>query len=84
MVTKMRVYIVMLLQLIIWSGFTFIEWLSKHDQLIYKVIMFFVFFYLAFIIGNQITKSVRKSLFITAFSLVIYASFHYTMARFIH
>lgn len=84
MVTNMRVYIVMMLQLIIWSGFTFIEWLSKHDQLIYKVIMFFVFFYLAFIIGNQITKSVRKSLFITALSLVIYASFHYTMVRFIH
>ena len=84
MVIKMRVYIVMLLQFIIWSGFTFIEWLSKHDQLIYKVIMFFVFFYLAFLIGNYVTKSVRKTLFITALSLVIYTSFHYTMAQIMH
>ncbi|WP_066066337.1 hypothetical protein [Neobacillus soli] len=80
----MRVYIVIMLQFIIWSGYTFIEWLSKHDQLFYKVIMFFVFFYLAFYIGNQVTKSVQKTLFITALSLVIYTSIHYTMVLFIH
>ncbi|PGY10930.1 hypothetical protein COE25_14280 [Bacillus sp. AFS031507] len=80
----MRVYIVVILQFIIWSGYTFIEWLSKHDQLFYKVIMFFVFFYLAFLIGNQVTKSVRKTLFITTLSLVIYTSIHYTMELFIH
>ncbi|GHI01391.1 hypothetical protein AM1BK_49330 [Neobacillus kokaensis] len=61
-----------------------IEWLSKHDQLIYKVIMFFVFFYLAFIIGNKVTKSVRKTFFITALSLLVYTSIHYTMALFIN
>ncbi|MEH7108022.1 MULTISPECIES: hypothetical protein [Bacillaceae] len=80
----MRVYIVMMLQFIIWSGYTFIEWLSRHDQLVYKVIMFFVFFYLAFIIGNKITKSSRKTLFITTLSLVVYTSLHYTMTQFLH
>ncbi len=84
MVINMRVYIVMMLQFIIWSGYTFIEWLSKHDQLIYKVIMFFVFFYLAYLIGNQLTGSARKTLFITTLSLIIYTSIHYTMALFIH
>ncbi|WHY79184.1 hypothetical protein QNH20_08645 [Neobacillus sp. WH10] len=80
----MRVYVVIVLQFIIWSGFTLIEWISKHDQLIYKVIMFFVFFYLAFLIGNEVTKSKRKTLFITVLSLVIYSSIHYTMAQFMH
>ncbi|WML27625.1 hypothetical protein [Neobacillus sp. OS1-33] len=80
----MKVYIVVILQFIIWSGYTFIEWLSTHDQLIYKVIMFFVFYYLAFLLGNQVTKSVRKTLFITSLSLVIYTSIHYTMELFIH
>ncbi len=83
-VINMRVYIVVILQFIIWSGYTFIEWLSKHDQLIYKVFMFFVFFYLAYLIGNHVTKSSRKTLFITTLSLVIYTSIHYTMEMFTH
>nr|WP_083402415.1 hypothetical protein [Bacillus sp. MUM 116] len=80
----MKVYVVMLLQFMIWSGYTLIEWLSKHDQLVYKVIMFFVFFYLAYLIGNSITKSSRKTLFLTAVSLVIYTSIHYTLALYTH
>ncbi|MDR6998066.1 hypothetical protein J2Y67_000493 [Neobacillus niacini] len=80
----MRVYVVMLLQFIIWSGYTLIEWLSKHDQLVYKVIMFFVFFYLAYLIGDSITKSSRKTLFLTGLSLVIYTSIHYTLELYTH
>ncbi|PLS06400.1 hypothetical protein [Neobacillus cucumis] len=80
----MKVYLVVILQFIIWSGYTLIEWLSKHDQLIYKVIMFFVFFYLAFMLGNHVTKSRKKTLFITALSLVMYTSIHYTLALFVH
>ncbi|WML43556.1 hypothetical protein [Neobacillus sp. PS3-40] len=78
----MRFYIVIMLQLMIWSGYTLIEWLSKHDQLVYKVMMFFVFFYLSFYIGNTITKSSRQAIFITALSLIIYSSFHYTLTHF--
>ncbi|QED47379.1 hypothetical protein [Cytobacillus dafuensis] len=76
----MKVYTVLLLQLIIWSGYTFIEWLSKYDQLMFKVLMFFVFLYLAIIIGNFIMKSVRKTFFVTALSLSLYGSFHFTMS----
>ncbi|MED3552353.1 hypothetical protein P4449_17975 [Cytobacillus praedii] len=76
----MKTYTALLLQLIIWSGYTFIEWLSRYDQLLYKVLMFFVFFYIAIIIGNTIMKSVKKTLFITSLSLTLYASFHFTMA----
>ncbi|WNS77015.1 hypothetical protein RRV45_08535 [Bacillus sp. DTU_2020_1000418_1_SI_GHA_SEK_038] len=76
----MKVYTALLLQLIIWSGYTFIEWLSKYDQLIYKVLMFFVFLYLAIIIGNYIVKSAKKTFFVTALSLTLYGSFHFSMA----
>jgi hypothetical protein len=74
----------MILQLIIWSAYTLIEWLSKHDQLLYKVIMFFVFFYLAFILCNRVTRSTAKTLFITTLSLMVYTSIHYTLALLTH
>ncbi|MDM5328103.1 hypothetical protein [Neobacillus sp. CF12] len=80
----MRIYVVMILQLIIWSTFTLIEWLSKHDQLLYKVFMFFVFFYLAFLLCNRVTQSTAKTLFITSLSLMIYTSIHYTLALLTH
>jgi hypothetical protein len=75
----MRTYIVILLQFIVWSSYTLIEWLSKHDHPIYNVMMFFVFFYLAFFIGTTITRSGRKTLLITTFSLTIYGTFHFAM-----
>ncbi|MHC0037326.1 hypothetical protein [Pseudoneobacillus sp. C159] len=75
----MKVYVVILLQLIIWSGYTLLEWLSKHDQLIYNVLMFFIFFYLAIQIGNTIMKSAKKTIFITTFSLSLYATVHFTL-----
>lgn len=83
-VMNMRVYIVVILQFFIWSSFTLIEWLSKHDQLIYKVLMFFVFFYIAFLLGNSVTKSKEKTFFITSLSLVIYTSIHYTLSLLTH
>jgi hypothetical protein len=75
----MKVYVVVLLQLIIWSGYTLLEWLSQHDQLIYNVLMFFVFFYLAIQIGNNIMKSTKKTIFITTLSLSLYASVHFAL-----
>lgn len=77
---NMKVYSVILIQLMIWSGYTLIEWLSKHDQLIYNIIMFFVFFYLAIIIGNYIMKSTKKTIVLTIISLGIYTSFHFGMS----
>jgi hypothetical protein len=75
----MKVYVVVLLQLIIWSGYTLLEWLSQHDQLIFNVLMFFVFFYLAIQIGNTIMKSAKMTIFITTLSLSLYASVHFAL-----
>lgn len=64
----------------VWSGFSVIEWLSHRDLVLYKVIMFGVFFYLAIIIGNYIIRSPRKTLLATIISLSIYGSFHLIMS----
>ncbi|MDP4162975.1 MAG: hypothetical protein Q8906_02730 [Bacillota bacterium] len=78
----MKIYVVILLQFILWSGYTLTAWLSKHDQPIYNIAMFLIFLNLAFQLGNYITKSSRHTFFITAFSLTLYVSFHLTMSFF--
>jgi hypothetical protein len=75
----MRSYTVILLQLIIWSGYSLIEWLSKHDQALYNILMFLVFFYLAIMIGNFIIRSAKKTFLLTMISLSLYSTFHLTM-----
>jgi hypothetical protein len=80
----LKVYSVIIVQLMIWSGYTFLEWLSKHDHPIYNVIMFLVFFYLAVIFGNYIMKSARRTLFTTFVSLGLYASLQLALSLFIH
>ena len=69
---KMKNYVAFLFQLIVWSCFTFAEWLSNRDHLLYKVIMFLVFLYLAFLLTRMIVKSNRMTIFITIASLSAY------------
>lgn len=72
----MRYYVVVLVQLMIWSGYTFIEWLSRHDQILYNVLMFFVFVYIAVISGNYIVRSKKITFYLTLLSLSIYGFIH--------
>jgi len=66
-------YVVILIQLMIWSIYTLLEWLSKYDQLIYNVAMFLIFVYLAMVTGNLILKSAKKTVWITFISLIVYS-----------
>ncbi len=75
----MRIYTVMIIQFMIWSGFTLIEWLSTNDWFIYKLIMFFIFFYLAISIGDYMLRSSRKTIAITVLSLSFYSTIHVVM-----
>ncbi|MGJ7923118.1 hypothetical protein [Neobacillus sp. LXY-4] len=75
----MKGYVVIMLQLIIWSGYTVIEWLSKHDHPLYNGLMFVIFIYIAFMIGNTLLKSTKKTVAITFFSLILYSSVHFTL-----
>ncbi|GIN83860.1 hypothetical protein J6TS2_02460 [Heyndrickxia sporothermodurans] len=68
----MKKYVAFLFQLIIWSGFTLAVWLSNRDHLIYRIIVFIVFFYLAFLLARLIVKSNRATILITISSLSIY------------
>ncbi|WP_110112413.1 hypothetical protein [Bacillus sp. CGMCC 1.16541] len=52
------------IQLIIWSGYTVIEMISNRDQLLAKVILFFVFAYLAYLVAETTLKK-KKSAFST-------------------
>jgi hypothetical protein len=74
----MRVYTVILLQLMIWSGYSLSEWLSKYDLLFYKLIMFFIFFYLAILISNLIIQSYKRTVAITLISLCMYGALQVT------
>ncbi|AIE59493.1 hypothetical protein MGA3_13716 [Bacillus methanolicus MGA3] len=76
----MKIYTVILVQLILWSGYTFLEWLSKHDHPIYNVLMFLVFFYLAIIAGNFFMNSTKKTMLVTLISLALYGTFQITMS----
>ncbi|MEA3572681.1 hypothetical protein ACPOM7_19690 [Peribacillus castrilensis] len=65
-------YLVILFQLIVWSGYTLVEWLSVNDRLVFKVFMFLVFSYLAIYIGKMILKSNRRTMLVTVISLLCY------------
>ncbi|WP_428908794.1 hypothetical protein [Niallia sp. Krafla_26] len=73
----MRLYTVIIIQLMIWSGFTLAEWLSKKDLLVYKVIMFMIFFNLAILIGNYFIRSTKKTFYTTISSLGLYGFLHF-------
>lgn len=80
----MRAYIAILFQLIIWSGFTFAEWLSKDDHLLYKFFMFLIFLYLATILANHLMKSTKTAYLLTIMSLMIYGTIHYMLQSIFH
>ncbi|MBS4193840.1 hypothetical protein KHA97_01980 [Bacillus sp. FJAT-49870] len=68
----MKKYVALLLQLIIWSGFTLAEWLSGKDHLVSKVILFIVFSYLAILLARKIVDSSKDTFIITVLSLFTY------------
>lgn len=73
----MKTYSVILLQWMIWSGFTLSDWLSRHDKGQYKVLMFLVFLYLALILGKTVIKSWRKTILITGVSITLYSCMYF-------
>ncbi|WP_108669853.1 hypothetical protein [Peribacillus acanthi] len=80
----MKSYIVFLLQIMVWSGYTLAEWLSQHDRIIFKVVMFIVFFNIAIWIGKKIIQTNAKTAIITFISLSIYTIFHFIMNQWVN
>ncbi|WP_050614637.1 hypothetical protein [Bacillus testis] len=78
----MRSYAVFLMQWVIWSGYTLVEWMSKHDRMIYKVILFIVFFHMALYIANRFIEPKTKTYVLTLLSLVCYVSIQFIFREF--
>ncbi|PLS16521.1 hypothetical protein CVD28_15665 [Bacillus sp. M6-12] len=79
----MKSYIVFLFQLMIWSGYSVVEWMSDHDRLFFNAGMFLVFSYLAVFTGKAILKSGKKTVYITIISLISYAGMHFLFRTFL-
>ena len=61
----MKMTIVALFHFIIWSGFSIVLLLSSRDKMHYKVLLFFVFFYLAYVIAHLMLHSRKAAIFFT-------------------
>ncbi|MBD3106879.1 hypothetical protein IEO70_00615 [Bacillus sp. AGMB 02131] len=77
----MKLYVVLMLQWIVWSCFTLAEWLSQHDRLLFKAIMFLLFFQLSLVIGKKILKSSFSAACMTIVSLVTYMAVHLVLQQ---
>ncbi|PGZ99480.1 hypothetical protein COE51_09360 [Bacillus pseudomycoides] len=68
----MKITLVSFLHLIIWSGFSIVLLLSSRDKLHYKVLLFFVFFYLAYVIAQIMLHSRKQAIFFTVVNSVLF------------
>jgi hypothetical protein len=57
---------------VIWLGFSLVLFFSQRDKLYSKVILFFVFVYLSYIVANFFFETKRASLLFTLFSAVLF------------
>jgi hypothetical protein len=76
-------YIVIVIQLMIWSLYSLMMWLSQHDQPLYNGLMFMVFLYLGFVLGNKIVKSTKKTVLITFCSVFLHGAIQVSLS-FLH
>ncbi|MDF0725350.1 hypothetical protein PY093_01335 [Cytobacillus sp. S13-E01] len=68
----MRVYMILLIQFLIWSSYTVALWVSKQDGIKSKLILFIVFSYLAYWVATSMGLSKRNASFATIISLAIF------------
>ncbi|MEH7234896.1 hypothetical protein [Bacillus sp. JJ1562] len=71
----MKVYVIGLIQVLIWSAFSMVTWLSGSDSLLSKVILLIIFCYVAFLIANKIGLTRKGSFLITFISFICFFSF---------
>lgn len=72
-------YVAALIQIMIWGGFHLAQWLSGKDRFLPKVLLFLVFFYLAYLVAKKIIGSNRVTLLTTLMSLCTYASLQWML-----
>ncbi|WP_199426484.1 hypothetical protein [Thermaerobacillus caldiproteolyticus] len=70
----MKEYVVFLIQMLIWSSFSLIEWLSGRDRAFFKGLLLCIFLYIAFLLARKIGLRTRKAIFTTMFTAGVYFS----------
>ncbi|WP_242222149.1 hypothetical protein [Bacillus cereus group sp. BfR-BA-01380] len=68
----MKMTFVALFHFIIWSGFSIVLLLSSRDKLHYKVLLFFVFFYLAYVSAYIMLHSRKEAIFFTVTNSLLF------------
>ncbi|MCC3357631.1 hypothetical protein [Bacillus sp. REN16] len=71
----MKVYVIGLIQILIWSAFSLVTWLSGSDRFLAKGILLIIFCYVAFLIAFKIGLTRKGSLLVTAISFICFFSF---------
>ncbi|MBB5323839.1 hypothetical protein HNQ34_000931 [Anoxybacillus tepidamans] len=70
----MKEYVVFLLQMMIWSSFSLIEWLSGRDRPVFRGMLLCIFLYLAFLLARKIGLRTKKALLTTLVTAAVYFS----------
>ncbi|PEM99768.1 hypothetical protein CN630_34205 [Bacillus wiedmannii] len=68
----MKITLVSFLHLVLWSGFSAVLLLSSRDKLHYKIFLFLIFFYLAYVIAYVILSARRKAMILTCTNSMIF------------
>ncbi|MEH7382363.1 hypothetical protein V7138_18020 [Bacillus sp. JJ1533] len=71
----MKVYVIGLIQVLIWSAFSLVKWLSGSDSLLARGILLMIFCYFAFLIANKIGLTRKGSFLLTVISFFCFFSF---------
>lgn len=58
--------------LLLWSSYSIIDWLSKKDSFLAKLILLIMFFYLSYLIAYTLIKTRRIAVFFSVLSLVLF------------
>ncbi|MGM7682755.1 hypothetical protein ACSVDA_11440 [Cytobacillus sp. Hm23] len=68
----MKTLTVFMVQFMIWSAYSIIEWLSRHDGRVSKSILLAILIYFAYIIAQKAMQSKKRGIIITIISLPLY------------
>lgn len=68
----MKILHVIFYHFLLWSGFSVVLLLSNGDKFHYKVLLFFVFFYLAYVIASIVLCIRKKAFFLTCTNSMLF------------
>ncbi len=68
----MKKYTVIIIQVLIWSLYSIVEWVAKYDGFKSKIILLLIFSYFAFLAASKIGLSRKQSICTTILTLLVF------------